>query len=424
MFSELWAKMNLLSKTAVGFGFVLVCGVVAYAGFNRGGSPQADLDALQKMGVRTTWDAMRADGPKGKPDAEPYYEKFDWLYQPTDKTFMAAYYALDARSHAYQNPVDLERDANRMRAVYEPVLAGADMPQWNMNLPEEKKNCRESMLNAALNPPVNMAFADGLTGNLGLAIRELEAEEKLRSQIDANPYWSGWFEDDILNTYLEILVANREDPRSVAQIKESLLAVRPPHDMRFTFERYLGYDCDIYHDPERIMAKLVNPSFFDRFDHEWIEPRRVKSYAMRDIHMWRVVFEKLPAGDVGWLTGARAIDSVSHDLNGRNNRYQAYYSQLAYAHERCEWAGSNEAFRRVLISSCNVLLERWKTGKIPSQLPGSGDDSIDPFNRKPLIYRQTPYSFTVYSIGANRKDDGGMPGKTWSDGDIAASFKL
>jgi hypothetical protein len=33
---------------------------------------------------------------------------------------------------------------------------------------------------------------------------------------------------------------------------------------------------------------------------------------------------------------------------------------------------------------------------------------IDPYTGKPLIYRQDGKSFKVYSVGINRKDDGGV----------------
>jgi hypothetical protein len=41
----------------------------------------------------------------------------------------------------------------------------------------------------------------------------------------------------------------------------------------------------------------------------------------------------------------------------------------------------------------------------------------DPFTGKPLIYRSSDHGFTIYSIGANMVDDGGVKGKNTKSGD-------
>jgi hypothetical protein len=36
---------------------------------------------------------------------------------------------------------------------------------------------------------------------------------------------------------------------------------------------------------------------------------------------------------------------------------------------------------------------------------------IDPFSDQPLVYKKTDNGFTLYSVGYNFKDDGGVPGQ-------------
>jgi hypothetical protein len=72
-----------------------------------------------------------------------------------------------------------------------------------------------------------------------------------------------------------------------------------------------------------------------------------------------------------------------------------------------------------------IALQRYEQDK--GQYPDSLNDliaagylkelPIDPWSDKPLIYRKTESSFTLYSVGLNLKDDGGIPAKS-PDGKI------
>ena len=52
-----------------------------------------------------------------------------------------------------------------------------------------------------------------------------------------------------------------------------------------------------------------------------------------------------------------------------------------------------------LPQSLDVLVEKGLLNEVP----------IDPFSDKPLVYRKTDDGFTLYSVGLNFIDDGGMP---------------
>jgi type II secretory pathway pseudopilin PulG len=83
-----------------------------------------------------------------------------------------------------------------------------------------------------------------------------------------------------------------------------------------------------------------------------------------------------------------------------------------------------------------IALQRYRQDK--GQYPDSLNDliaagflkelPIDPWSDKPLIYRKTDTGFTLYSVGLNFKDDGGVPAKdkeakiTWDDKEGDAVF--
>jgi tetratricopeptide (TPR) repeat protein len=63
---------------------------------------------------------------------------------------------------------------------------------------------------------------------------------------------------------------------------------------------------------------------------------------------------------------------------------------------------------RILRVSANCLAQRARSGKLPAELPTLGQDSLDPFTGKPLLYIIEGDSFKVYSVGQNLVDDGGL----------------
>ena len=59
---------------------------------------------------------------------------------------------------------------------------------------------------------------------------------------------------------------------------------------------------------------------------------------------------------------------------------------------------------------------RDRTDAFPDSLDAlDGDFKIDPFSGQPFVYRRTAHGFTLYSVGVNRKDDGGQHDPRFGD---------
>jgi hypothetical protein len=74
---------------------------------------------------------------------------------------------------------------------------------------------------------------------------------------------------------------------------------------------------------------------------------------------------------------------------------------------------------RVIRLGLDVLRYREQQGHYPPDLAAiKRDGLVDPFSGKALIYHADPDGFTVYSVGVNLVDDGGMKGRDWKSGDL------
>jgi hypothetical protein len=65
---------------------------------------------------------------------------------------------------------------------------------------------------------------------------------------------------------------------------------------------------------------------------------------------------------------------------------------------------------RIIYTALRLEAYRKKNGRYPPSLVTLGNDPLftDPFSGKPLVYRSSGHSYTLYSVGPNGEDDGGM----------------
>lgn len=66
------------------------------------------------------------------------------------------------------------------------------------------------------------------------------------------------------------------------------------------------------------------------------------------------------------------------------------------------------ARKRLCLCLLEILGNQSRTGRFPSALPDLGAKKIDPFSGAPFVYRLRADGFTLYSLGVNRTDDGGV----------------
>jgi hypothetical protein len=75
-----------------------------------------------------------------------------------------------------------------------------------------------------------------------------------------------------------------------------------------------------------------------------------------------------------------------------------------------------QAQRHLRATLLRIVSYRNRTGAFPRDLAQLGGNvALDPFSGKPLVYRRSERGFVLYSIGMDRKDDGGMAVKPGPD---------
>lgn len=65
-----------------------------------------------------------------------------------------------------------------------------------------------------------------------------------------------------------------------------------------------------------------------------------------------------------------------------------------------------EVNRRLSLTGLALWEEEARTGRFPGSIPNQ-PWAVDPYSGKPFLYRPSPKSFVLYSVGANKLDEGG-----------------
>jgi hypothetical protein len=391
----------------------VVVGALIFAATSGGGSPDADLAALHRMGVPASRKEMERQSPYDSSDATQWYTEMVRGYAHASATTFAAYKQLNMLTPP-TNPAETEIDANQLRVMYEPFFIGAEARSWRMPPKSENDRFVRDVKNMADEIPLKMAYADSLTGKLKLGLQELHAADHFVDQQAANPYRFSISHERVMAIYHELISALRNDPAALQQIEDSLSSSRTDPDVRPLFEEYVIFDQDIWNNPKTVIGVTKNPSSWQQFSDRWIEPRLAKEYALKDLHMWRLLFEKLKPGRLSWNEGRAAMHELrdQQHYHFARNKFNSYFSQLSYGLANCDYIGRDVIRRQLLICSCQLMIARAKTGSFPSSLPVYGKDSEDPFTGKRLVYRPSASGFLLYSLGPNEKDDGGSGGRS------------
>jgi hypothetical protein len=154
-----------------------------------------------------------------------------------------------------------------------------------------------------------------------------------------------------------------------------------------------------------------------------IPPTILKGVEAKVIERWRGIFKGLPKDAFDWEGFyndlARADTEIANDHSITSEMSSITFPVLAPV---ALALGSQIADRRLSATSIKLLQIRRSTGHLPAALPTFGQISIDPFDGKPLRYRLNGTGFTLYSIGGDREDNGGVLPKGNQKGDLVRSF--
>lgn len=127
------------------------------------------------------------------------------------------------------------------------------------------------------------------------------------------------------------------------------------------------------------------------------------------VKSWRSTFERLPDDPKDYYGVSETLRNVETEvdadtsLTGRLN--SIFFPVFTQASEAFAGADASDNVARVGVR----LLKQWKsTGKLPTNLSQFGDLAMDPCSGKTLIYKPTADGFTLYSIGHDKVDNGGV----------------
>ena len=108
------------------------------------------------------------------------------------------------------------------------------------------------------------------------------------------------------------------------------------------------------------------------------------------------------------------IDQTAQEIVKRNIFLGILLPALGRVNQMA-WRSRAESYATLVILA--VKQYEKETGQLPESLDVLIDKGllkkvpIDPFSDKPLVYKKTEDGFTLYSVGENFKDDGGVPGE-------------
>jgi hypothetical protein len=126
---------------------------------------------------------------------------------------------------------------------------------------------------------------------------------------------------------------------------------------------------------------------------------------------WRKGWVAFPSNPSDWQGYSAALEQMDSQVEKDNSLWNIMNKILLPVFSQAATAvGRQQAVDRVLYASMQILKIRARTGKLPNYLPlGLGPNGIDPFDGQPLRYKKKGSGFIVYSVGADKVDDGGKP---------------
>ncbi len=132
----------------------------------------------------------------------------------------------------------------------------------------------------------------------------------------------------------------------------------------------------------------------------------------RMINYWRRVFDRLRRHRGDYIAQGRAFGDLDREIQAKAEAKTPSYILLAVLTPVFEAIADNvareDALRRLREGLVRIAEYRLRSGRLPPKLAACGGTPLlDPFTGKPLTYRRTDDGFAFYSVGENRKDDGG-----------------
>lgn len=380
-------------------------------------SMAADVAALRKQNVPTSYAELDAMLKKDEPNAGPIYENVSSILRLTQKggldtleKFSVGWIPFDDRvRRAYGNlsqQLKETRDASKMPyCYYHPAPVSPGLIGTRSLKPYIDQFGVGSLL--AYSADVESAMGKPKEANDDIAALIRKAGQMRQSPGFLPFLQTGNGYHRAIDAWIKCLDKHR-DRESVL---ESLEVVKDPpptpsiHWMLATdapevFEQ-MRYGAE---HPQEFVKALSIPHPNDPFLNNSLAIR----YAMSQlIHARRVVIEGTSDDPEKWEDAKKLLEKEHKKLDAMWPIKQYNMDSHGVFAEVCETIPSMVAEQRMAKTSANLMLYHLDHGAFPASLPLSGVDTTDPFDKKPLRYRKQGKGFVIWSVGMDMKDDGG-----------------
>lgn len=415
--------------------FVLVTVVIVLIGlsagvfFSTGRSIEANLAAIKKLGVPTTSAELKALGQQSGADATSQYKIYLKKRQHLTPAETSALKVLSPRAKGY-TAAQRESAILVIRPLLEPLRKGARMQRWTIPPDRPLRNVDASLRQVSDNSAIRsgakllcaMAIADYDAQKREEAISELRDALAISGQVGQNPGLMNGFlqmdlERQVFVAVRKILKDQADDKRVLSDVAKLLRTLPPSASFKSAVYEQFVQSVDVYQAVKDFKPAKEQPR---ETPTDYIKDQIYQRQIALDFALYRQAFTSLSKSpDWGW-EDARTVFLEIDSQHRSSPTYSGTPNLLASCAD--SW-GLWLAERRMMLVGVQILQMRAKTGVVPKSLPDFGADSIDPFSGKPFGYKPSNPDFVLYSVGADRQDNGGLhKGPAGENGDIIYGF--
>lgn len=236
----------------------------------------------------------------------------------------------------------------------------------------------------------DLSAVKGLCGQLAAANNTLAFMSANTEYLNAINEWANCMNEH--SNDRNVLLAGQhwlENPPPLASVRRGLASEIP--DNLEGYRRALE-------EPKKFAKEMASVSA--PVNESDLNPIKLRLAEMEYVHAFREVLEALPKDEADWKGAHAVFKTYAAKKFSGENPFDLYESISQYTPVRI--AGD-----RIARQSIAILLYRKDHGSLPPALLLGGDDAIDPFNGKPLVYKKHGNGFEVYSVGSDMIDSGG-----------------
>jgi hypothetical protein len=381
---------------------------------------KTEIDAVVKMGIPTTYAELAALEPSAGSDAGAYYKVFSTQFGAMTPDQGIAIATLDGSHPGPAAPINEQAEAAQLvLPLLEPLIQGSKCARWSTPITDPFHSDDQGIADTKKGVRLlcEVAQVHGMTGQHDLALSEIQAAERISTQVGRSPNMIRGLvsvsEEGIAFKALgKTMTANKDDAGYLGKVEQNLTALSPQPNLWNAVCSDFVQESNTYLNLPMSPSESSNtPSPVDKA-HGWFREQMDYRWLAVNFTMWHEAFHALPKGTTDWETVSSVFRKVDTKHRG-NLGYRTGSSSADTESRVADVWGGQIAKRRIMLTAARLMIEQAKTGKLPTVLPAIGQDAIDPFTGRDLILKPTKSGFKLYSVGPDRKDDGGKS-RSWS----------